>query len=546
VVFGLRIPLCGSVLLTGLVFAFSPPPAFSQEVTLKLNTGGLTFTGNLISFDGDNYVVETEALGQIRVSAEKFGCQGTGCPQAATTAAVVTPATTTATVQLRGSTTIGLELLPAIIEKYAAANDATVTRNDTDPTKFDLRLADEKGEPLVAFDFETQGTSNAFASLASGEADIGMASRPINDKEIGELAKAGFPDMNRPGREHVVGLDGIAIIVSARNNVGTLSVEDISKAFSGEASDWSEFGGAPGKINIYTRGSDSATYQLFRDLVLKPFKRAIAPDAKLFESDVELAESVAKDDGGIGIVTLAEIGAAKPLSIKDTCGLFHDPTDFSVKSGEYPLSRNLYLYTTGAKNKFASEIVEFAVSDAVDEVVEKIGFITKGVRTVSFDRFRNHVAASLDAPPEDFDITLMRQLMKTLGSGQRLSATMRFVPSSSQLDSESVQALSRVVEFIGEQDLKTRKIVVAGYSDTTGLFEQNKELSLKRATAARDGMVLAANGALKPEDIEVQAYGELMPVACNDTEAGRQKNRRVEIWLVPTEGPRPVVLTKQP
>jgi phosphate transport system substrate-binding protein len=123
---------------------------------------------------------------------------------------------------------------------------------------------------------------------------------------------------------------------------------------------------------------------------------------------------------------------------------------------------------------------------------------------------------------------------------------MRFVPSSSQLDSESVQALSRVVEFIGEQDLKTRKIVVAGYSDTTGLFEQNKELSLKRATAVRDGMVLAANGALKPEDIEVQAYGELMPVACNDTEAGRQKNRRVEIWLVPTEGPRPVVLTKQP
>jgi flagellar motor protein MotB len=64
--------------------------------------------------------------------------------------------------------------------------------------------------------------------------------------------------------------------------------------------------------------------------------------------------------------------------------------------------------------------------------------------------------------------------------------------------------------------------------------------------AVRDGMLLAANGALKPEAIEVQAYGELMPVACNDTEEGRQKNRRVEIWLVPADGPRPVVLTKQP
>jgi outer membrane protein OmpA-like peptidoglycan-associated protein len=50
---------------------------------------------------------------------------------------------------------------------------------------------------------------------------------------------------------------------------------------------------------------------------------------------------------------------------------------------------------------------------------------------------------------------------------------------------------------------------------------------------------------MKPEDIEVRGYGELMPVACNDSETGREKNRRVEIWLVPTERARPVVLIKQ-
>jgi phosphate transport system substrate-binding protein len=529
----------------GLVFAFPAPPAFSQEVTLKLNTGGLTFTGKLIGFDGENYLVETEALGEIRVSAEKFGCQG-ACPEVPTASTKAEALEAVTTIRLRGSRTVGMDLLPAMIERHAATRDAKVTRTEIGPREFDLRLLDEKGTPVVTFDFDVLGSAKAFPALASGEAHIGMTTRPINDKEIGELAGAGFPNMNRPGHERVVGLDGIAVIVAARNEVGTLSLEEMSKVFSGEIRDWSELGGTSGQINVYSKLSTSASFQLFRDLVLKPFKRAITPEATLIDTNADLAAAVAKDDAGIGMVTIAGVGAAKALGIKDTCGLLHEPTDFSVKSGEYPLSRSLYLYTTELKDKYASEIVEYAVSDTVDDIVEDLGFITKGVTTAPFDRFRNHVAASLDAPPEDFDITLMRQLMKALEDGQRLSTTMRFVPSSSQLDSESVQALARVADYLAKQDLKARRIVVAGYSDRTGLFEQNKALSLKRAMAVRDGMLLAANGALKPEAIEVQAYGELMPVACNDTEEGRQKNRRVEIWLVPADGPRPVVLTKQP
>jgi len=544
-VFKLRIAVCWVVLSMGLSFGLSAQPAFSEEVTLKLNTGGLTITGKLINFDGENYLVETEALGTIRVSKEKFTCSGAGCAQAPATAHVVT-STTGATIRVRGSTTVGLELFPAMIEKYAATKDATVERNDEDATKFDLRLTDNDGNEIATFDFETLGSSTAFRNLITGEADIGMASRPISDKEIGQLAQAGFTGMNRPGHEHVVGLDGVAVVISARNKVGSLSLEEISKAFSGEVRDWSELGGAPGRITVYAKGDDSATFQLFRDLVLKPFKRSISPDAKQFVTNTELAEAVTKDNGGIGIVTLAEIGATKPLSIKDTCGLLHEPSDFGVKSGEYPLSHSLYLYTTELKDKIASEVVEYAVSHAVDDVVEKVGFITKSVRTVPFDRFRNHVAASLETPPEDFDIVLMRQLMKTLGAGERLSTTMRFLPSSSQLDSESVQALSRVARYLKTVDLTKKKVIVVGYSDTTGVFDLNKELSRKRASAVRDGLVLAANGGLTPNQIEVQAYGELMPVACNDTNAGRQKNRRVEIWLAPKGNSRPVVLTKQP
>ena len=69
-----------------------------------------------------------------------------------------------------------------------------------------------------------------------------MSERPITDQELGTLAKAGFPDMNRPKHEHVIGLDGIVIITSLRNFVASLSIEHLSTIFAGEIQDWS----APG------------------------------------------------------------------------------------------------------------------------------------------------------------------------------------------------------------------------------------------------------------------------------------------------------------
>ena len=90
--------------------------------------------------------------------------------------------------------------------------------------------------------------------------------------------------------------------------------------------------------------------------MLKPYKRSISSDAKRFESNIELAKAVAADRGGIGIASFAELGIAKGLAIKDTCGLVHQPSEFSVKTNEYPLSRNLYLYTTDTTDPLVSNL----------------------------------------------------------------------------------------------------------------------------------------------------------------------------------------------
>lgn len=68
---------------------------------------------------------------------------------------------------------------------------------------------------------------------------------------------------------------------------------------------------------------------------------------------------------------------------------------------------------------------------------------------------------------------------------------------------------------------------IGGHTDALGSGAMNQTLSEQRATAIRDQLV--AGYGLKAENIIAKGYGETQPVADNDTEAGRAKNRRVVI-----------------
>jgi OOP family OmpA-OmpF porin len=72
------------------------------------------------------------------------------------------------------------------------------------------------------------------------------------------------------------------------------------------------------------------------------------------------------------------------------------------------------------------------------------------------------------------------------------------------------------------------KVEVAGHTDSIGTDEYNMGLSMRRADAVR--MYLIDKG-IAPDRLTVRGYGESQPIADNETEAGRFKNRRVELIL---------------
>jgi len=99
---------------------------------------------------------------------------------------------------------------------------------------------------------------------------------------------------------------------------------------------------------------------------------------------------------------------------------------------------------------------------------------------------------------------------------------------SAALRSNFTNVLDSVVLVLDEFDQTV--LVVDGHTDSTGPRSYNLELSKRRADAVGGYLI---NKGVKPMRIATYGYGPEYPVATNDTEAGRQANRRVELTLMP-------------
>jgi phosphate transport system substrate-binding protein len=412
-------------------------------------------------------------------------------------------------LRLAGSNTIGASLAPSLAEAFFKALGATevsiVSSANPEEKIIQGRLPSESS--LSKIQISAHGSTTAFTSLANGSCDIGMASRQVKADEANKLSFLG--DMYSPANEHILGLDGIAVIVNPTNPVGALGKDQIMQIFSGELNDWSQIGSSREPIVIYARDDKSGTFDTFKTLVLGG--KALAPGAKRFEDSNALSEAVAGDPSGIGFIGLPYVHSTKALAVSEKGARALQATRLTVGTEDYPLSRRLYLYTpANPTNRFTREFIEFAISKQGQDVVAGAGFVAQNVvpqqQTVAQEA------------PRDY-----RQLTKR---AERLPLNFRFRTGESGLDNKAVVDVDRVVTFIADLHSTGEKILLFGFADSTGPAQINRALSLDRARTVEDQL---KQRGLKPG--EVRGFGSDLPVAANDTEEGREKNRRVEIWV---------------
>jgi phosphate transport system substrate-binding protein len=440
-------------------------------------------------------------------------------------AAPAAPAAGPAEVRLRlaGADALSSQLLPELVGAYLRsqqAPDVLVDRSRSDAVRVQGTL---DGTP-VGVQVALGGTAKGLADLLAGNADIAVATRRVRAEERQKLAVLG--PMTSSANEHVVALAGVAIIVNKANGVQSLNREQLTRLLGGAASDWSQFGlegedewsavGVGGKggpvssgVHVYLPDERSGLSDLIQGALLgaKPF----AAEAKRLASVQAVADAVAGDPGGIGVVPMQAVNGARPVPVADLDDPPLLPTPFTVATEDYLLTQRLYLYTAQAsQNPQVARFVEFALSAAGQAEVRKAGFVELGVKA-------ENRAAPAGAPPEFVRLT---------AGARRLSTTFRFEVGSAGFDSRAQRDLDRVVEYLRLNDLGGSDVRLLGFADTSGSKASNQQLSLERATQL--AQALAQRGIT---GVRVAGMGSALPVADNASDEGRRRNRRVEVWL---------------
>jgi phosphate transport system substrate-binding protein len=255
----------------------------------------------------------------------------------------------------------------SVIACSARADRLVVKGSDTLGAKLVPQLAEEfkSQHPDTSFDIAAEGSATGFAALIDKTADIGMASRPAKPEEIA-LGKTKGVDL----KPTTVAYDGIAVIVNAANRIKALTRKQVEQIFTGDITDWSAVGGAPGKISTYTRNTSSGTYAEFKELAMK--KRDYAKDSQKMAGNEQIAAEVAKNPTGAGYVGLAYT-KAEGIKVVPIDGVL--PAKESVLDKSYPYARPTFFYTNGEPTGTAKEFIDFTVSDAGQKIVAQVGFV---------------------------------------------------------------------------------------------------------------------------------------------------------------------------
>ncbi|KZX98207.1 MULTISPECIES: phosphate ABC transporter substrate-binding/OmpA family protein [unclassified Sulfitobacter] len=498
--------------------------AAAQDVMLTSRDGKIEVAGTLLGFDGEFYRVQTD-FGELTFDGSGVLCTGPGCPNLDNYVAEL---------QISGSATMGAVLMPALLEAFGQRAGFTTTREDLEAGSFVYHLYGERdGELAANFSFRATNTNEGFADLLADEADVVMALREIRLQERINAREAGMGDLTGANRSRVLALDAIVPVVAPSNPVDRISVLDLARIYSGRIVSWKDLGGPDAPIEMHLPDEGNGLAQAIVDQIMTPAKLELAEGIIRHRFPADLSDAVAKDSFAIGLTSFAEQRNTKMLALAGTCDFALSASRRTIKTEDYPLTAPMFLYFPARRlPQIAREFLAFTRSPAAQVVIRRSGFVDQGPEEIPVDEQGNRFTNAIATAGFETSLDELQRMVTTLAPMQRLTVSFRFEAGSIRLDAQSrsnIQQLARAMEQ-GQYD--ARQILFVGFSDGEGPAAANRDIALQRAQAVSRA-VLAAAVTANPEriDIGVEAFGEALPMACDDSAWGRQANRRVEVWV---------------
>ena len=225
-----------------------------------------------------------------------------------------------------------------------------------------------KSNPSTAIQVTGGGSGVGISALINGATDIANASRKMKPSEKDKL-KARY---NTLGVEVACAKDGITVYLHPSNKVKELTIKQLGDMFSGKITNWKEVGGADADIKLYGRENSSGTYVFFQENVVKG---DYAPNCQTLPGTAAVVNAVKKDVNGIGYGGAAYAEGIEICKVKkDDKSTGSIPTAETIKTGEYPITRYLYMYLRNKPTGAMKSYIDWILSPEGQKLVVEMGY----------------------------------------------------------------------------------------------------------------------------------------------------------------------------
>jgi phosphate transport system substrate-binding protein len=238
----------------------------------------------------------------------------------------------------------------------AAPYTVTVAGSTSVSPLMELLIAEyAKLRPNVKFNMSATGSGDGIKAVPAETAEIGMSSRELSPAETGTGIN-----------EHLIAIDGIAVIVNAGNPVSNLTIDRIRDIYTGAVTDWNQAGGRAGKIAVVSREPGSGTRGAFEEIV--KFQDKLVKGAIEFDGTGAVKAEISRNADAVGYISLGSVdNSVKALSVGGI-----PATTANVVNGSYTIARPFLLLTKKGRalNSETTAFLEWILTDAGQAIVK--------------------------------------------------------------------------------------------------------------------------------------------------------------------------------
>ena len=231
-------------------------------------------------------------------------------------------------------------------------------------------------DPTVQLSVTGGGSGTGIAALINGTVDLANASRRIKEEERDAALENGSDPV-----EFVIARDAIAIIVNLENPIEHLTLQQISAIYSGAINNWKEVGGEDRPIVRLSRETNSGTHVYFLEEVIrlgeKDNQTLFAQNTLLLPSSEGIGAEIRQNPNAIGYDGLGYVtDEMKVIGVALADGKpYIFPSAMTVNNDQYPIARDLYMYTNGEPEGVIKEYLDWILSSEAQEIVTELGFV---------------------------------------------------------------------------------------------------------------------------------------------------------------------------